>query len=100
LIIVVSLGSLYWWFLRITVCLLRSGIPGNLQKQCAGTGGRQREKREILGDGQRWRLWHNGDNDYNIEEGGSHPTLLTTATPELAARLHSSSIMYASEASL
>jgi len=26
----VSLRSLYWWFLRITVCLLQSGIPGNL----------------------------------------------------------------------
>ena len=26
----VSLRSLYWWFLRLTVCLLQSGIPGNL----------------------------------------------------------------------
>ena len=26
--------SLYWWFLKITVCLLQSGIPGNLHAFC------------------------------------------------------------------
>ena len=52
------------------------------------------------GNGQRRRLRRDGDNDDDVEEGGSHPTPLTTATCELAARLHSVGIPYASEASL
>ena len=40
------------------------------------------------------------DNDDSVEEGGSHSTPLTTATRELAARLCSASIPYASEAFL
>ena len=51
-------------------------------------------------DGQRWRLWGNSDNDDNVEEGGLHPTPLTTVMRELAARLRSAGISYASEASL
>ena len=37
------------------------------------------------GNGRRWRLRHDGDNDDDVEEGGSHPTPLTTATRELDA---------------
>ena len=51
-------------------------------------------------DGRWWRLWRDSDNDDNVEEGGSHPTPLTTATCELAVRLNSVGIQYASEASL
>jgi len=56
--------------------------------------------RADTGDGQRWRSWRDSDNNDGIEEGGSHPTPLTTATCELAERLHSVGIPYASEASL
>jgi hypothetical protein len=42
------------------------------------------------GNGQRRRLRHDGDNDDDVEEGGSHPTTSqTTAMRELAERLRS-----------
>ena len=42
------------------------------------------------GNGRRRRLRRDGDNDNGVEEGGSHPTTpQTTATRELAERLHS-----------
>ena len=42
------------------------------------------------GNGQRRRLRHDGNNDDDVEEGGSHPTTpQTTAMRELAERLHS-----------
>ena len=40
------------------------------------------------------------NNDDDVEEGGWHPTPLTTAMCELVARLHSIGIPYASEVSL
>ena len=41
-------------------------------------------------NGRRWRLLRAGDNDDDVEEGGSHPTTpQTTATHELAERLRS-----------
>ena len=49
---------------------------------------------------RRWRSWRDSDNDDDVEEGGSHPTPLTMATCELAVRLHSVGIPYASEVSL
>ena len=52
------------------------------------------------GDGQQWRSQHNGKNDDALEEGGSHPTPPTMATHELAARLCSAGVPYASEPSL
>jgi len=45
-------------------------------------------------------LQGDSDNNDDVEEGGLHPTPLTTATRELAERLHSAGISYASEASL
>ena len=45
--------------------------------------------------GQHQRLQHNGDNNDNndnVEEGGSHPTLWTTVTHELAVWLRSAGI--------
>ena len=57
-------------------------------------------RRADTGDGRRWRSRRDSDNDDDIEEGGSHPTPLTTVTCELAARLNSVGILYASEASL
>ena len=42
----------------------------------------------------------NSDNDEDVEEGGSHPTLLMTAMRKLAARLRSAGISYAAGASL
>ena len=51
-------------------------------------------------DGRRWRLQRDSDNDDDVEEGGSHPTALTTVTRELAARLRSASTPYALEDSL
>ncbi len=51
-------------------------------------------------DGQRWRLWGNNDNNDDAKKGGSHPTPLMMAMRELAARLRSTGILYASEASL
>jgi hypothetical protein len=36
--------SLLWWFLRVPVCLLQSGIPGNLQDSLGWQSG-------------RWRWW-------------------------------------------
>ena len=56
--------------------------------------------RADTGDGQRWRSWGNSDYDDDVEEGRLHPTPLTTVMHELAARLHSAGISYASEASL
>ena len=56
--------------------------------------------RADTGDGRRWRSRRDSDNDDDVEEGGSHPTPLTTVTCELAARLHSVGIPYASEVSL
>ena len=42
------------------------------------------------GNGRRRRLWRDGDNDDDVEEGGSHPTTpQTAATHELVERLHS-----------
>ena len=42
------------------------------------------------GNGRRWRLRHDGDNDNDVEEGGSHPTTPQTAVMrKLAERLHS-----------
>ena len=53
------------------------------------------------GNGRRWRLRRDGNNDNDVEEGGSHPTTpQTTAMHELVARLCSAGILYASEASL
>ncbi len=44
------------------------------------------------GNGRRWRLRRDGDNNNNVEEGGLHPTTpQTTATCELAERLRSTS---------
>ena len=43
--------------------------------------------RADTGDGRWWRSRRDSDNDDDVEEGGSHPTPLTTATRELAARL-------------
>ena len=56
--------------------------------------------RADTGDGRWWKSWRDSDDDDDVEEGGSHPTPLTTATCELAARLHSVGIPYASEVSL
>ena len=43
-------------------------------------------------NGRQWRLWRDGDNDNNVEEGASHPTTpKTMVTCELAERLHSAS---------
>ena len=56
--------------------------------------------RADTGDGQQWRSQGDSDNDDDVEEGVSHPTLLTIATRELAERLRSTDISYASEASL
>ncbi len=56
--------------------------------------------RADTGDGRRWRSRRDSDNDDDVEEGGSHPTPLTTATWELAVRLNFVGIPYASEASL
>ena len=52
-----------------------------------------------MGDGG-WRSRRDSDNDDDVEEGGLHPTPMTTATCKLAARLHSVGIPYVSEASL
>ena len=42
------------------------------------------------GNGQWWRLRRDGDNNDDVEEGGSYPTTpQTMATRELAERLHS-----------
>ncbi len=51
-------------------------------------------------DGRWWRLQRDSDNDDDAEEGGSHPTALTTVTLELAARLRSASTPYTLEDSL
>ena len=55
-------------------------------------------------DGRRWRSRHDGDNDNDVEKGGSHPTPLTTLMRELAVRLdmfhRHLNIPYASEAFL
>ena len=51
-------------------------------------------------DGRRWRSRRNSENDDDVEEGGSHPTPLTTATCKLAARLNFVGIPHASEAFL
>ena len=56
--------------------------------------------RADTGDGQQWRSQGDSDNDDDVEEGVSHPTLLTIVTRELAERLRSTGISYASEASL
>ena len=52
------------------------------------------------GDGRWWRSLRESYNDDDVEEGGSHPTSQTMATCELAARLHSVGILYASDVSL
>ena len=53
--------------------------------------GRVRGQRLVdTGNGRRRRLRHDGDNDDDVEEGGSHPTTpQTTATHKLAERLRS-----------
>jgi hypothetical protein len=57
-------------------------------------------RRADTGDGRRWRSRRDSDKNDDDEEGGSHPTPLTTATRELVVRLRSAGIPYALEDSL